>query len=91
MLPHPIPLPAVLMDILTGYNAQHQTVQKLTVYYPTVGRKDRPFQSLGDAAAYEAGYRAFDPRTAGPQITTPYSRGWWDAAAKYDGLDEVAA
>ncbi len=77
------PLPPALLDILTNFASLRDQVLGVTVHYPELGKR-RPFRSLGDVMAYEAGYLAFDANTAGPQIKTPFAHCWWDAAAEHD-------
>lgn len=65
-------------------------LKKAETHTATVGHR-RPYRSLGDAMAYEAGYLAFDSETPGPTFRTPFADGWADARADHEGGDEVPA
>ena len=58
-------------------------------HYPEVGRR-RPYHSLGDAMAYEAGWLAYSPDAPGPAVRTPFAEGWWDAFAASERDAECA-
>lgn len=72
-----------MQTVLSQFMGMQDVVKNATLHYPTVGRR-RPFRSQGCAAAYEAGFLAFQPGDAPPQYRTPFADGWCDAAAHWD-------
>ena len=61
----------------------------LDVHYPEVGRR-RPYRSMGDAMAYEAGWLAFSLDSVAPTERTPFYDGWWDAFSAQESRDTYA-
>lgn len=90
-------------EILRPVLRATEDVKAAEVFYPSVGNLKRPYRSVGDAFAYEAGYLHYRDGAPAPERKTPYADGWWDAFAaaesaawasldrKFDNDDEVAA
>ena len=74
----------VMAEVMARHFGMTVTGAAPQAHYPEVGRR-RPYRSLGDAMAYEAGYRAFDPGKPAPTLRTPFADGWADAAADAKG------
>lgn len=75
----------VFADILAMFSRQPEVIAECALHRPLVGNASRAYRSLGDAMAYEAGYRAFDPGKPAPTLRTPFADGWADAAADAKG------
>lgn len=79
----------VMAEVMARHFGMTVTGAAPQAHYPEVGRR-RPYPSLGDAMAYEAGWLSCRLDGIAPTGRDAFADGWWDAFAASERDAECA-